>query len=296
MEKNSVLSLLPDERERIVCFIREYANGGESVCILASGGLDSDVTARLCVEAVGDKRVRLVVILQNSMEERYFLNARQLTKDLNVSLDEIDLREMNLELIKAAEAGNPMLFNSNSLLDINRAKCSLRTSIISCYQDKYFLIAGTSNRTEVELGFFLPFGDNVAHFKPIAHLYKSQVIQLAEKVGCRQEVIKQLPSAGFWEGQEDLIDLSYWIINRAPIMGKGRNFTDDEDRQMEAIRSTLTQQSVDTALWAIAQALELKEITKLCGLSQECVDALVDITKASRIWKTRPLLQKLDER
>jgi NAD+ synthase len=296
MEKINVLSLLSDEKERVVRFIRDYANGGEPICIFASGGLDSDVTARLCVEAVGNKLVRLVVVLQDDMEERHLLNARQLAQDLNVPRDEVDLKGMNIALIKAAEVGNPELFDSNSLLDPNRAKCSLRTSLISCYQDKGFLIAGTSNRTEIDLGFFLPFGDNMAHFKPIAHLYKTQVIQMAKEVGCRSEVVKQPPSAGFWIGQEDLTDLSYWIINRAPIMGKGRKFTHDEDKKIEEIRSALTQNSVDIALWAIAQGLESTKVTELCGLSQECVGALLAITQASRIWKTRALLQKLDVR
>jgi NAD+ synthase len=293
MESNNVLRLLPDERARVVQFIRNYAHNNEPICVLVSGGLDSDVTARLCNEAVGSERVHLVVVLQDDMEDRYLTNAQLLAKDLKLNLDMVDLKGMNLALIKAAEMGNPSLFHSDSLLDPNRAKCSLRTSLISCYQDKGFLIAGTSNRTEVELGFFLPFGDNLAHFKPIAHLYKTQVIQLANEIGCRQEVIKQPPSAGFWAGQEDLTDLSYWIINRAPIMGSGRQFTDEEDRQKEAIRSTLTQTFVDTALWAIAQGRDTNAIAELSHLSVECVDALVAITKASRIWKTRPLLQQL---
>jgi NAD+ synthase len=296
LKKNEVLQLMPDEKQRIIQFIRKYANDGESICILVSGGLDSDVTSRLCAEAVGRNRIHLVVVLQDDMEERYKENARQLAKDLDVTLDEVDLRDYNFQLIKTMEKGNPSLFSSASLLDPNRAKCSLRTFLISCYQDKYYLIAGTSNRTEVELGFFLPFGDNMAHFKPIAHLYKTQVFHLARELGCREKVLSQAPSAGFWAGQEDLTDLAYWIINRAPIMGTEKIFTDEEEKQAEVIRATLTQEAVDTALYAIYNAMDNKEIVSISGLSVECVDALVAITKASKKWKTRPLLQRLEIR
>jgi NAD+ synthase len=158
------------------------------------------------------------------------------------------------------------------------------------------LIAGTSNRTEVELGFFLPFGDNLAHFKPIAHLYKTQVIQLAIEIGCHTEVIKQPPSAGFWAGQEDLTDLAYWIINRGPIMGKGRKFSDEEDIQMNTIRSMLTQEKVDSTLWGISHGYDAETITELSNLPVDYIEALTAITKMSRIWKTRPLLKQLSIR
>ena len=294
MDGINELQLLHGEKNRVINFIQQYANDNEPICILVSGGLDSDVTARLCTEAVGCNRIQLVVVLQDDMEERYKFNAHQLAMDINAPIDEVDLRVLNLQLIKAAEQGNPSLFRLDSLLDPNRAKCSLRSSLISCYQDKGFLIAGASNRSELELGFFLPFGDNLAHFKPIAHLYKTQVIQLAKELGCRDEVVKQPPSAGFWTGQEDLTDLAYWMVNRAPIMGKERQFNDEEDKQMEAIRATLTQESVDAALYAIYNGYDISKIVEMSKLSHECIDALIAIIKVARKWKTRPILQKLD--
>jgi NAD+ synthase len=296
MVSSDVLQLMADEQDRIIRFIQEYANEEEPICILVSGGLDSDLTVRLCVKALGHERVHLVVALQDEMEDSHKLNAKQLATELDVKLDEIDLRGFNVQLIKAAEKGNPSLFHSDSLLDPNRAKCSLRTFLMSCYQDKGFLIAGTSNRTEVELGFFLPFGDNLAHFKPIAHLYKTQVIQLARELGCNEQVLSQAPSAGFWAGQEDLTDLAYWIVNQAPIMGTGRFFTVDEDKQMESIRATLTQRSVDLALFGIYCALDIRAIVELSELSEFCVSAIMSITKVSKKWKTRPLLQTLEVR
>lgn len=289
-----ILTLAVGEKQRIISFIRQYANDNEPVCVFVSGGLDSDVVARLCTEAVGKERVRLVFVLQDDMEEQYQKNAYQLAADLNVPIDKINLCGMNVELVKAAEQGNPSLFCTDSLLDPNRAKCSLRTSLISSYQDKGFLIAGASNRTEMELGFFMPFGDNIAHFKPIAHLYKTQVVQLAGELHCRENVISQPPSAAFWIGQEDLTDLAYWMINHAPIMGKGRKFSDEDDKNMRLIRAELTQEAVDHALYAINNEYAAEAAAELSGLPLEYISALRDIVVMAKKWKNRPLLMCLE--
>lgn len=293
MEIEDVLKLKTGERARIIGFIREHAYDSAPICIFVSGGLDSDVTARLCAEAVGAAQIRLVFVVQDGMEGKFRKNVCRLSDDLSAPLDEIDLRGLNDSLIQAAEKGNPALFSSKSLLDPNRAKCSLRTALISCYQDKGYLIAGASNRTEMELGFFLPFGDNIAHFKPIAHLYKTQVVQLAKELGCRAEVIDQPPSAAFWEGQEDLTDLAYWIINRAPITGAGRRFSEEEDKLAEAIAARITQGSVDAVLYSISKGHSICEAADISGLDVEYAGALMDIVNNAKKSKNRPLLRSL---
>ncbi len=57
-----------------------------------------------------------------------------------------------------------------------------------------FAVAGTPNRLEHELGFFVKNGDGAADFKPIAHLYKSQVFQLAEYLGVPDEIRTRPPT------------------------------------------------------------------------------------------------------
>jgi NAD+ synthase len=51
-----------------------------------------------------------------------------------------------------------------------------------------FAVAGTPNRLEYDQGFFVKNGDGAADFKPIAHLYKSQVYQLAAYLGVPKEI------------------------------------------------------------------------------------------------------------
>ena len=57
-----------------------------------------------------------------------------------------------------------------------------------------YLVCGTTNRTEEVLGFFVKFGDGGVDIEPIAHLYKTQVFQLASHLGVIDEIIKRSPS------------------------------------------------------------------------------------------------------
>lgn len=287
------LDEIRDDLPRILTFIRDYVGETAEVVVPVSGGLDSDVVARLCVLALGMDRVRLFVVIQPGMEEKYLINARNLAKDLNIRLAEISLGNMNRQIISALQQADPDVgFNPDSLLDPARANASLRTALISSYQDKGFLIAANTNRTERELGFFLPFGDNLGHFKPIAHLYKSEVRMLAKLIGVHADVISQPPSAGFWEGEEDLEDIAYWLYNQGPIRG-GRTFTDDDDAQVERIRSVLTQERVDLCVNGIVSHRTDNEIATQTGLPLSVVEAFRSVVNCSAITKNRPLLQRL---
>ena len=79
------------EITRIVKFIREYMQEDEKVVIPVSGGIDSDVVARLCCRALGKDKIKLFIVTDNNMERKFLKNARNLAKDLEVSLTEIPL-------------------------------------------------------------------------------------------------------------------------------------------------------------------------------------------------------------
>jgi len=69
-----------------------------------------------------------------------------------------------------------------------------------------FAVAGTPNRLEYDQGFFVKNGDGAADFKPIAHLYKTQVYQLAAALGVPEEICRRLPTTDTWslpQGQDE---------------------------------------------------------------------------------------------
>lgn len=285
------------ELQRILTFIKDFVAEGERVAVPVSGGLDSDLTARLCCQSLGRERVKLFIVVQSDMESKFLDNARALSKDLCLPLTEIHLEQANETLMSALERGETEpLFHTNMPLDPAKAKCSVRSAVISCYQDKGFLIAGSTNRSEKDLGFFLTFGDNLAHFKPLAHLYKSQLYPLARILGTKETVLAQQPSAGFWSGQTDLEDLAYWIVNDGPIMAP-RDFSDEETEQAQVLSRLLTYEKIDHVLALHAQSIPEADIISQSGLPSGAAVGIIHIVEKAKRLKNRSLLVELtDER
>jgi len=283
------------EVERIERFIKAYVQEQENIVVPISGGLDSDVVARLCNRSVGKEHVRLFIVVQSDMESKFLRNARELAQELGIPLAEIHLEDMNQKLISALEEGeSDRIFRTDMMLDPAKAKCSVRSSVISCYQDKGFLIAGTTNRTEKELGFFLTFGDNLANFKPIAHLYKMQVRMLAEYLGTSRDVIDQASSAGFWEGQTDMEDIAYWIVNDGPIVYP-RTFSDEEIRQADKIKDLLTDKAIEQVLELYGKAVSTEDIMRNSELPEDVVVGILHIVEKAKVLKNRNIMVELEK-
>ena len=282
------------ELERIKEFIRRYMYEDELIVVPVSGGLDSDVTARLCCKAIGNRRVKLFMVIEEEMENKFLDNARGLSADLKIPLKEIHLEGWNRNLMqKLEQAEGKELFNTDTLLDPGKAKCSVRSSVLSCYQDKGYIIAGTTNRTEKELGFFLTFGDNLAHIKPLAHLYKSELAEFAAMLGTSRAVIEQESSAGFWRGQTDREDLAYWILNDGPDVFT-REFSALEVEAAQRIKEELYMEKIDMVLSFRQEGKEVKELAELSGLSKPIVIGLLHIVEKSMKLKNRKIMAQLE--
>ena len=282
------------ELERIKEFIRRYMYEDELIVVPVAGGLDSDVTARLCCKAIGNRRVKLFMVIEEEMENKFLDNARGLSADLKIPLKEIHLEGWNRNLMqKLEQAEGKELFNTDTLLDPGKAKCSVRSSVLSCYQDKGYIIAGTTNRTEKELGFFLTFGDNLAHIKPLAHLYKSELAEFAAMLGTSRAVIEQESSAGFWRGQTDREDLAYWILNDGPVVFP-REFSALEVEAAQRIKEELYMEKIDMVLSFRQEGKEVKELAELSGLSKPIVIGLLHIVEKSMKLKNRKIMAQLE--
>jgi NAD+ synthase len=86
-------------------------------------------------------------------------------------------------------------------------KQRVRTMLEYYHADaRNYAVAGTPNRLEYDQGFFVKGGDGLADFKPIAHLYKSQVYALARHLGVPEEVCKRPPTTDTYslpQGQDE---------------------------------------------------------------------------------------------
>ena len=138
----------------------------------------------------------------------------------------------------------------------------------------------------------LHFGDNLANFKPIEHLYKTDVIKIARLLNSRDEVINQSPSAGFWKNQEDLEDIAYWIINEGPIIIP-KQFNDMEIARAEKIAKKLSWKKLDMCLKMISKEEDIENIVRTVELPIEIINGIVEITKKAKKYKSRKILVSL---
>ena len=120
----------------------------------------------------------------------------------------------------------------------------------------HYAVAGTPNRLEYDQGFFVKGGDGAADFKPIAHLYKTQVYALARAVGVPEEVLRRPPTTDTYslaQSQEEFyfalpypkMDLCLWALNHgvaaeeaAPVVGLTVPQVKNVYRDIEAKRGT----------------------------------------------------------
>lgn len=274
-----------DELERVVALVQAEVPPGSRACVLVSGGLDSDVVARLAIRALTAARVKLVTIVQNDMDPTHREHARALADALGTGLVQVDFRGLNVETVGRLAAADPAeAFSPDGLLDPARMKCSLRTVVASSYQDRGYIIVGTSNRTEAQLGFFLPFGDGLWHVGPIAHLYKSEVRQLGIALGTSDSVLAQAPSAGFWVDQTDREDLGFWLVNRGPIQ-RERDFTDAEVAQAAALSAQLDELALDEVLLNLTPSTPARSNGE--RFAADLVERVAAIVAKSAVLKNR---------
>lgn len=206
-----------------------------------SGGIDSSVTAALCVEALGKERVfGLLMPEDESSKESQRLGSQvaeglgigYVVEDIGSTLKALRCYERRDEAIRKVipEYGGgwkskivlPDLVNNptyalfsvvaqspagetcrarltaESYLAVMAAtnfKQRTRKMLEYFHADRlWYAVAGTPNRLEYAQGFFVKNGDGAADFKPIAHLYKSQVLQLGKYLGVPDEILRRPPT------------------------------------------------------------------------------------------------------
>jgi len=175
--------------------------GITKVVVGLSGGLDSAVVAVLAQKAFGDD------LLCVKMPSHYSSQS---------SLDDADelCRDFGLNTITCSI--EPMLIayeKMNTDLDnLRKGNFSSRMRMATLFDisaKENALVLGTSNKSELMLGYGTLYGDLASAVNPIGDLYKSEVFELAEYLHVSKSIIEKPPSADLWDGQSDEADLGY---------------------------------------------------------------------------------------
>lgn len=203
----------PEEWRRIiVVFLRDHLerSGAEGVVVGMSGGVDSALTAALCVEAFGPASV-LGVRMPHRESDPDDLRLGTLVAD-HLGIDSItrDISPIVDGLETALEGPPDRYIHGN-------AKARARMMVLYAEaQARGRLVCGTGNKSELLVGYFTKHGDGGVDLEPIGDLYKTQVWQLARSVGLPDAVVERPPTAGLHPAQTDEADLgmSYAELDR----------------------------------------------------------------------------------
>jgi NAD+ synthase len=185
-------------RELLVRFIRdETTNAGFARAVVGvSGGVDSAVSATLAAEALGKENVLGVMMPYRSSSPKSVEDAKLVIQKAGIRSELVDISRMVDGYCE-----------ERSVTDaLRRGNVMARMRMIVLYDlsaREKALVIGTSNKTEILVGYGTQHGDLASAINPVGDLYKSQIWQLAEALGIPKQVIEKAPTADLWEGQTD---------------------------------------------------------------------------------------------
>lgn len=174
-----------------------------------SGGVDSALVASLAVKAVGSEKVFGLILPYRTSTPDSVQHASLLANKLGIQTRALDISPMLDAFFGTSESVDRVRLG-------NKAARERMSILFDAAHERSALVLGTSNRTEICLGYTTWFGDSAASVNPIAELYKGEVLAMAELLEIPAEILRKKPSADLWPGQtdEDEIGVSYRQIDR----------------------------------------------------------------------------------
>ncbi len=208
-----------EEIEKRVHWIKETLNeaNAKGIVIGLSGGKDSAVVSVLCKMATDNVLGVIMPCGNNPQDKNHALTCAEKFKIEAITLD---FSSPFGQLVEVVENGG------EKLLEIAKANIKPRMRMTMLYalaQTKGYLVAGTGNYSEWNMGYFTKFGDGSCDFNPIADLCATDIFELGRALGVTEEIISKAPSAGLWEGQTDEAEMgiSYEDIDKYLKTGQG---------------------------------------------------------------------------
>jgi len=256
------LTIHPDVARTILTgFIRSEISraGFERGVVGLSGGLDSAVALALAVDALGAANVLAVRMPHRDSSPDSLEHAQLLIDQFGVKSTTIDISP----IVDACQLHDAKMSRGR------RASIMARTRMILLYdQSRVFrgLVLGTSNKSEMLLGYTTLWGDMAAAIHPLGDLYKTQVRQLARALQVPAAIVDKAPSADFWAGQTDEGQLGF------------------------------TYERVDQLLFLLVDRRFLPSECVAVGFEKSFVDKVTELIRSNQFKRMMPPIAKLSNR
>lgn len=191
-------------RRVLVAFVRDEVHkvGLQRAVLGLSGGVDSAVVAYLAAAALGPDNVTAFVLPYRDSSPESAADAATVVQQTGIGSCTIDITPQIDAYFHAHPDASP----------IRRGNKMARERMSILYDQSAVLqalVLGTSNKTELFLGYGTIHGDLASAVNPIGDLYKTQVWALARALGVPQHIVDKHPSADLWAGQTDEAELGF---------------------------------------------------------------------------------------
>ena len=249
---------LKEVHNELVEFLRgNFKKAGFSKAVLGlSGGIDSALVAYLLRDALGKENVLAIMMPYKSSNPDSLNHAKLVIEDLKINSKTIEITDMIDAYFKNEKEASSLRMGNKMARE--------RMSILFDYSSKEnALVVGTSNKTEIYLGYSTQFGDSACALNPIGDLYKTNIWDLSRYLKIPNELIEKKPSADLWEGQTDEQEMG------------------------------LTYKEADQVLYRMLEENKTVEEVLAEGFNKDLVDNIVRRMNRSEYKRRMPLIAKI---
>lgn len=183
--------------------------GFNNVVVGLSGGVDSAVVALLCQRAFGSN-LKVFLLPSDTSSQSSRDDALELVNTFSLDYDIISI-------------GSMLQSYPCKLTPLRRGNMAARLRMLTLFDQALAnnaLVVGTSNRSEILLGYGTLYGDTACSLNPIGSFYKTEVYQLARYLGVTNAILTKAPTADLWEGQSDEVELGFTYTELDEVMKK----------------------------------------------------------------------------
>ena len=209
-------------KDNIIAWIRDWfkRNGDGCTAVVGiSGGKDSTIVAKLCIEALGKDRV-WGLIMPNEYTDDYIIGLK-VCRYLGIDYDTLCISKAYDAIIsEIVESGTTISRQTTTNLPA-------RLRMVTLYafsQSMNGRVANTCNLSEDWVGYSTRYGDSVGDFSPLSNYTVTEVRQIGKTLGLPDEFVYKIPSDGLCgKTDEDNLGFTYDILDRYIRTGKCEN-------------------------------------------------------------------------